>query len=67
MEQRERVIEARRELAATIIPGGTRGRQVAAVLAGLVAAGSALFAILARRRRQPPPDPPAGRRRLRRR
>jgi hemerythrin-like domain-containing protein len=67
MEQRERVIEARRELAATIIPGGTRGRQVAAVLAGLVAAGSALSAILARRRRQPPPDPPAGRRRLRRR
>jgi hemerythrin-like domain-containing protein len=67
MEQRERVIEARRELAATIIPGGTRGRQVAAVLAGLVAAGSALFAILAWRRRQPPPDPPAGRRRLRRR
>jgi hemerythrin-like domain-containing protein len=67
MEQRERVIEARRELAATIIPGGTRGRQVAAVLAGLVAAGSALFAILAWRRRQLPPDPPAGRRRLRRR
>jgi hemerythrin-like domain-containing protein len=67
MEQRERVIEARRELAATIIPGGTRGRQVAAVLAGLVAAGSALFAILAWRRRQPPPDPPAGRSRLRRR
>ena len=66
MEQRERVIEARRELAATIIPGGTRGRQVAAVLAGLVAAGSALFAILAWRRRQPPPDPPAGRGRRRR-
>jgi hemerythrin-like domain-containing protein len=66
MEQRERVIEARRELAATIIPGGARGRRVAA-LGGLVAAGSALFAILAWRRRQPPPDPPAGRRRLRRR
>jgi hemerythrin-like domain-containing protein len=68
MEQRERVIEARRELAATIIPGGTRGRRVAAALGGLVAAGTALFAILARRRRrQPPPDPPAGRSRLRRR
>jgi hemerythrin-like domain-containing protein len=67
MEQRERVIEARRELAATIIPGGARGRRVAAALGGLVAAGSALFAILAWRRRQPPPDPPAGRRRLRRR
>lgn len=67
MEQRERVVEARRELAATIIPGGTRGRRVAAALAGLVAAGSALLAILALRRRQPPPDPPAGRRRLRRR
>ena len=67
MEQRERVIQARRELAATIIPGGTRGRRVAA-LGGLVAAGTALFAILARRRRrQPPPDPPAGRSRLRRR
>ena len=67
MEQRERVIEARRELAATIIPGGTRGRQVAAALGGLVAVGSALVAILALRRRQPPPDPPPGRRRLRRR
>jgi hemerythrin-like domain-containing protein len=68
MEQRERVIQARRELAATIIPGGTRGRRVAAALGGLVAAGTALFAILARRRRrQPPPDPPAGRSRLRRR
>jgi hypothetical protein len=68
MEQRERVIQARRELAATIIPGGTRGRRVAAALGGLVAAGTALFAILARRRRrQPPPGPPAGRSRLRRR
>jgi hemerythrin-like domain-containing protein len=68
MEQRERVIQARRELAATIIPGGTRGRRVTAALGGLVAAGTALFAILAgRRRRQPPPDPPAGRSRLRRR
>src|SRR4030095_12374976 len=27
MEQRERVIEARRELAATILPGGARGRR----------------------------------------
>ena len=66
MEQRERVIEARRELAATLVPGGTRARRLAAALGGLVAAGSALFAVLARRRRQPP-SRPTGRRRLRRR
>jgi hemerythrin-like domain-containing protein len=67
MEQRERVLEARRELAATLVPGGPRARRVAAALAGLVAAGSALFAVLARRRRQPTRSRPTGRRRRRRR
>jgi hemerythrin-like domain-containing protein len=64
MEQRDRVIEARRELAA-VIPGDTRARRLAA-LGGLVAVGTALLAVLARRRR-PPPAKAAGRRRLRRR
>jgi hemerythrin-like domain-containing protein len=63
MEQRDRVIEARRELA-TVIPGGRRGRRLAAALGGLVALGTALLAVLSRRRR--PPEP-TGRRRLRRR
>jgi hemerythrin-like domain-containing protein len=62
MEQRDRVLEARRELA-TVVP---RGRRVAAALGGLVAAGTALLAVLARRRK-PPPPPPTGWRRLRRR
>ena len=66
MEQRERVIEARRELAATMIPSA-RSRRLAAALGFVVAAGSALFAALARRRRQPPRSQPTGRRRLRRR
>jgi len=66
MEQRERVIEARRELAATIVPGGRRTRRLAAALGGLVAVASALVAVLARRRRQPSPRP-TGWRRLRRR
>src|SRR5215217_1976714 len=66
MEQRERVIEARRELAATLVPGGTRARRLAAALGGLVAVASALVAVLARRRRQPSPRP-TGWRRLRRR
>ena len=62
MEQRDRVIEARRELAA-VIPGGTRGRRLAVTLGGLVAVGTALLAVLVRRRR-PPPDPKgAGKRR----
>jgi hemerythrin-like domain-containing protein len=64
MEQRDRVIEARRELA-TIVPGGARGRQVAAALGGLAALGTAVLAVLARRRR--PPPSPTRRRRLRRR
>src|SRR5512133_937590 len=67
MEQRERVIEARRELAATLVPGGTRTRRIAAALGGLVAAGSALFAVLARRQRRPTRSRPTGWRRLRRR
>jgi hemerythrin-like domain-containing protein len=51
MEQRDRVIEARRELAATLVPGGTRSRRLAAALGGLVALGTALLAFLARRPR----------------
>jgi hemerythrin-like domain-containing protein len=62
MEQRDQVIEARRELA-TVIPGGRRGRRAAAALGGLVALGTALLAFLSRRRR--PPEP-TGRRRRRR-
>jgi hemerythrin-like domain-containing protein len=64
MEQRDRVIESRRELA-SVIPGGARGRRVAAALGGLVAFGTAILAVLSRRRR--PPEPPAGPRRRRRR
>jgi hemerythrin-like domain-containing protein len=60
MEQRDRVLESRRQLAG-VIPGGTRGRRVAAALAGLVALGTAALAVLSRRWR-PPPSP---RRRLR--
>jgi hemerythrin-like domain-containing protein len=65
MEQRDRVIAARRELAATLVPGDTRSRRLAA-LGGLAALGSALLAILAHRRRQPPRRQ-SGRRRRRRR
>jgi hemerythrin-like domain-containing protein len=63
MEQRDRVLEARRELT-TVVPGGRRGRRVAAVIGGLVTAGTALLAVLARRRK---PPPPTRRRRSRRR
>jgi hemerythrin-like domain-containing protein len=66
MEQRDQVMEARRELVSTVIPGGARGRRVAAALGGLVAVGTALLAFLARRRR-PSPPPPTGWRRIRRR
>jgi Hemerythrin HHE cation binding domain len=66
MEQRDRVLEARHELA-TVVPGGRRGRRIAAALGGLVAAGTALLAVLARRRKPPPPPPPTGWRRIRRR
>jgi hemerythrin-like domain-containing protein len=62
MEQRDRVIEARRELA-EVVPGGPRTRRAAA-LGGLVALGSAILAVLSRRRR--PPEPSSWRR-LRRR
>ena len=51
MEQRDRVIEARRELA-TVLPGGPRGRRVAAALGGLAALGTAVLAVVARRRRR---------------
>jgi hemerythrin-like domain-containing protein len=64
MEQRDRVIEARRDLAA-VIPGGTRGRRLAATLGGLVAVGTALLAVLVRRRRTPPDPKAAGKRRRR--
>jgi len=63
MEQRDRVIEARHELA-EVVPGGRRTRLVGAALGGLVALGTALLAVLSRRRR--PPEP-TGWRRLRRR
>jgi hemerythrin-like domain-containing protein len=62
MEQRDRVIEARRELA-EVVPGGPRTRRAAA-LGGLVALGTAILGVLSRRRR--PPEP-SGWRRLRRR
>jgi hemerythrin-like domain-containing protein len=51
MQQRERVIQARRELAATMAPGGARTRWIAAAAGGLAAA--ALLAVLARRRGTP--------------
>jgi hemerythrin-like domain-containing protein len=53
MEQRDQVIEARRELA-TVVPGGRRTRRIAAALGGVAALGAAVLAILARRRRPPP-------------
>ena len=51
MGQRDRVIEARRELA-TVLPGGPRGRRVAAALGGLAALGTAVLTVVARRRRR---------------
>ena len=65
MEQRDRVMESRRQFANTVT-GGPRGRRIAAALGGLAAVGTALLAVLARRRR-PPPPPPTGWRRIRRR
>jgi hemerythrin-like domain-containing protein len=65
MEQRDRVIESRRQFA-TAVTGGPRGRLIAAVLGGLTAIGTALLAVLVRRRR-PPSPPPTGWRRIRRR
>jgi hemerythrin-like domain-containing protein len=66
MEQRDRVIDSRRQLAA-IVPGGARGRRVAAALVSLVALATAALAVVARRRRPPPDPPPSARRRRRRR
>jgi hemerythrin-like domain-containing protein len=60
MEQRDRVIEARRELA-TMVASNARARRLAAAL-GLVAVGTALLAVLVHRRRPPPPKPAAWRR-----
>ena len=53
MEQRDRVIESRRQLA-RVVPGGPRGRRVAAALGSLAALATAALAVLARRRRPPP-------------
>jgi hemerythrin-like domain-containing protein len=53
MEQRDQVIETRRELA-TMVPGGPRTRRIAAALGGVAALGAAVLAILARRRHRPP-------------
>jgi hemerythrin-like domain-containing protein len=53
MEQRDQVIETRRELA-TMVPGGPRTRRIAAALGGVAALGAAVLAILARRRHPPP-------------
>ena len=64
MEQRNIVIESRRQLA-TVVQGTPRARWRAAALGGLAALGTALLAALARRRR--PPTRPTGWRRLRRR
>jgi hypothetical protein len=65
MEQRDRILESRRQLA-TVVPGSPRTRRLAAALGGLAAVGTALLAVLVRRRR-PPPPPATGRRRIRRR
>jgi hemerythrin superfamily protein len=62
MEQRDRVLESRRQLAA-VVPGGVRGRRVAVALGGLVALATAALAVLSRRRRPPPDPPPSARRR----
>jgi hemerythrin-like domain-containing protein len=53
MEQRDQVIETRRELA-TMVPGGPRTRRIAAALGGVAALGAAVLAILARRSHPPP-------------
>jgi iron-sulfur cluster repair protein YtfE (RIC family) len=66
MEQRDRVIESRRQLAA-VVPGGRRGRRLAAAVGGLAAVATTILAVLARRRRPPAPPPPTGWRRIRRR
>jgi hemerythrin-like domain-containing protein len=65
MEQRERVIASRRELA-TMVPRALRNRRFAAALGGLAALGTVVLGFLARRRGRPPP-PPSGWRRIPRR
>jgi hemerythrin-like domain-containing protein len=60
MEQRNRVVQARRELAATMTPGDTRLRRLAAAAGGLLAAAAAVLAVLVRRR--PTPSRPSHRR-----
>jgi hemerythrin-like domain-containing protein len=65
MEQRDRILESRRQLA-TVVPGSPRTRRLAAALGGLAAVATALLAVLVRRRR-PPPPPATGWRRIRRR
>jgi hemerythrin-like domain-containing protein len=67
MEQRGRVIEARRDLV-TLVRGapGSR-RRLATTLGGLVAVGTAALAVLVRRRRPPPSSKATGWRRIRRR
>ena len=65
MEQRDRILESRRQLA-TVVPGSPRTRRLAAALGGLAAVGTALLTVLVRRRR-PPPPPATGWRRIRRR
>jgi hemerythrin-like domain-containing protein len=65
MEQRERVIESRRQLA-IVLTGDTRSRRLAAAFGGLVALGTAALAVLSRRRRPPPRQRSAWGRTLRR-
>ena len=64
MEQREMVLESRRQLA-TVVQDTARSHWFAAALGGLAAIGTAVLAALVRRRR--PPPRPTGWRRLRRR
>ena len=64
MEQRQMVLESRRQLA-TVLQDTARSRWFAAALGGLAAIGTALLAVLTRRRR--PPQRATGRRRPRRR
>jgi hemerythrin-like domain-containing protein len=67
MEQRRRVVAARRALADTIPLGTSRSRRAAATVGGVVAPVAALFAVLARRRRPPSPGRTSRRRRIGRR
>jgi hemerythrin-like domain-containing protein len=66
MEQRGRVMEARRDLV-TMVRGAPRSRRRLATLGGLVAVGTAALAVLVRWRRPQPSSRPTGWRRIRRR